>query len=31
MCAQLWNGLPTSVKLADDVNPFKKLLRTLKL
>lgn len=31
MCAQLWNGLPTSVKLANDINLFKKLLRTLKL
>ena len=31
MCAQLWNGLPTSVKLANNVNLFKKLLRTLRL
>ncbi|PFX22135.1 putative RNA-directed DNA polymerase from transposon X-element [Stylophora pistillata] len=28
---KLWNGLPTSVKLANDINLFKKLLRTLKL
>lgn len=31
MCAQLWNGLPTIVKLASNIKLFKKLLRTLKL